>query len=97
MIPRYSRAEMTDIWSPETKFRIWFEIEAHAADAMAELGVIPKDAARIFEQMDVPILVTLVERMREAKAAPILAELTPLRAKQIAGELAKRRQPTAGG
>ena len=46
MIPRYSRPEMTAIWSPETKFRIWFEIEAHAADAMAELGTIPKDAAK---------------------------------------------------
>jgi len=45
MIPRYSRKEMTDIWSPETKFRIWFEIEAHACDALAELGVIPKEAA----------------------------------------------------
>ena len=46
MIPRYTRPEMTAIWSPETKFRIWFEIEAHAADALAELGVIPKDAAQ---------------------------------------------------
>ena len=46
MIPRYSRPAMTAIWSPETKYKIWFEIEAHAADAMAELGVIPKDAAR---------------------------------------------------
>jgi adenylosuccinate lyase len=46
MIPRYSRPEMTAIWSPETKFRIWFEIEAHAADALAELGVIPKSAAK---------------------------------------------------
>src|SRR6476659_3224247 len=45
MIPRYARPEMTAIWSPETKFRIWFEIEAHAADAMAELGMIPKEAA----------------------------------------------------
>jgi adenylosuccinate lyase len=45
MIPRYARPEMTAIWSPETKFRIWFEIEAHAADALAELGVIPADAA----------------------------------------------------
>jgi len=45
MIPRYSRPEMTALWSPETKFRIWFEIEAHAASAMAELGVIPKEAA----------------------------------------------------
>ncbi|MGV1832499.1 adenylosuccinate lyase [Agrobacterium vitis] len=46
MIPRYSRPEMVAIWSPETKFRIWFEIEAHACDALAELGVIPKDAAK---------------------------------------------------
>jgi len=46
MIPRYSRPEMAAIWSPETKFRIWFEIEAHACDALAELGVIPKEAAK---------------------------------------------------
>ncbi|MGH6924181.1 MAG: adenylosuccinate lyase, partial [Propylenella sp.] len=45
MIPRYSRPEMAEIWSPETKFRIWFEIEAHALDAMAELGLAPKEAA----------------------------------------------------
>src|SRR6186713_2696615 len=46
MIPRYSRPEMAAIWSPETRFRIWFEIEAHAADAMAELGIVPKAAAK---------------------------------------------------
>jgi adenylosuccinate lyase len=45
MIPRYSRKQMTDIWEPENRFRIWFEIEAHACDAQAELGVIPKAAA----------------------------------------------------
>ena len=45
MIPRYARPAMTEIWSPETKFRIWFEIEAHATDALAELGVVPKEAA----------------------------------------------------
>ena len=45
MIPRYSRPEMVAIWEPETRFRIWFEIEAHAMDALAELGVIPHDAA----------------------------------------------------
>jgi adenylosuccinate lyase len=50
-IPRYTRAQMAAIWSPETRFRIWFEIEAHAADAMAELGMIPKEAAkRIWEK-----------------------------------------------
>src|SRR6476619_3189635 len=46
MIPRYSRPEMTAIWSPETKVRSCFEIEAHAAEAMAQLGIIPKDAAK---------------------------------------------------
>ena len=46
MIPRYSRPEAAAIWSPETKFRIWFEIEAYAAEAMAELGQIPKEAAK---------------------------------------------------
>ncbi|HWJ74100.1 MAG TPA: adenylosuccinate lyase [Kaistia sp.] len=45
MIPRYSRPEMTTIWSPETRFRIWFEIEAHALDALAEIGTVPKSAA----------------------------------------------------
>ncbi|PIT69296.1 adenylosuccinate lyase [Bartonella tribocorum] len=47
MITRYSRPEMVTIWSPETKYRIWFEIEAHACDALAQLGVIPKEAAKI--------------------------------------------------
>ncbi len=46
MIPRYTRPEMAAIWEPQTRFRIWFEIEAHAADAMAELGIIPKAAAK---------------------------------------------------
>ena len=46
MIPRYSRPEMTDIWSAQSKFRIWFEIEAHAADALADMGVIPAEAAK---------------------------------------------------
>ena len=59
MITRYARPEMTDIWSPETKYRIWFEIEAHAADRMAELGVIPKDAAA-----------TIWEKGRDAKFDP---------------------------
>jgi adenylosuccinate lyase len=46
MIPRYSRPEMVAIWEPENKFRIWFEIEAHACDAQAKLGIIPKEAAK---------------------------------------------------
>ena len=47
MIPRYSRPEMVAIWSPETRFRIWFEIEAHATTALANLGVVPKEAAEV--------------------------------------------------
>ena len=46
MIPRYARPEAAEIWSAQTRFRIMFEIEAHAADAMAELGVIPRLAAQ---------------------------------------------------
>ena len=46
MIPRYSRPEMANIWEPQNRYRIWFEIEAYACDAMAELGIIPKEAAK---------------------------------------------------
>ena len=46
MVPRYSRPAMSAIWEPEAKFQIWFEIEAHATDALAELGVVPKEAAQ---------------------------------------------------
>ena len=46
MISRYSRPRMAAIWEAENRYRIWFEIEAHALDAMAELGVVPKEAAR---------------------------------------------------
>src|SRR3546814_2945174 len=46
MIPRYSRPEMTQIWEPANRFRIWYEIEAHACDAMAALGTIPDAAAK---------------------------------------------------
>ncbi len=50
MIPRYTRQEMAKIWEPENRFKIWFEIEAHACDALANLGVIPKeDAANIWK------------------------------------------------
>jgi adenylosuccinate lyase len=47
MIPRYTRPEMAKIWEPDTRFRIWFEIEAHAATAMADIGMIPKEAAKV--------------------------------------------------
>ena len=45
MIPRYSRPQMAELWTPEARFRIWFEIEAHALDAMADLGIVPSEAA----------------------------------------------------
>src|SRR5947209_17557023 len=51
MIPRYTRPEIAAIWDPQTRYRLWFEIEAHAADAMAALGIIPKEAAeKIWEK-----------------------------------------------
>jgi len=56
MIPRYSRPEMTAVWSPETRFRIWFEIEAYASEGMAQIGLIPKEAAE-----------TIWEKGRQAK------------------------------
>jgi adenylosuccinate lyase len=46
MVPRYARPQMSAIWEAENRYRIWFEIEAHAADALAELGVVPKSAAK---------------------------------------------------
>ncbi len=50
MIPRYARKEAADIWSPQTRFSIMFDIESYAADAMAELGTIPKEAARVIRE-----------------------------------------------
>ena len=46
MVPRYARPAMTAIWEPEARYRIWFEIEAHATDKMGELGVVPKSAGK---------------------------------------------------
>lgn len=56
----------------------------------------PGDAARIFEQMDLPILLDIIERMKERNAAPVLAQMHPARAKQVTAEIARRRQPTSG-
>ena len=80
MIPRYSRPEMAAIWSPETKFRIWFEIESHAADAMAELGQIPKEAAAIIREKG-PVANFNVERIDAIEAEvkhDVIAFLTHL-------------------
>jgi flagellar motility protein MotE (MotC chaperone) len=56
----------------------------------------PAEAARIFEQMDLPVLLDIIERMKERNAAPVLAQMHPARAKQVTAELARRRQPASG-
>ena len=66
MIPRYSRPEMVHLWAPETRFRIWFEIEAYACDAQAKLGVIPEAVARaVWEKGDKPYTRARVTRIEE--------------------------------
>ena len=79
MIPRYSRPEMSAIWSPETKFRIWFEIEAHACDAQAELGVIPKSAAEAtWKARDVEFDVARIDEIEREVKHDVIAFLTHL-------------------
>jgi len=79
MIPRYSRPGMVANWSPETKFRIWFEIEAHACDAMAELGVIPKENARaVWKAKDVEFDVARIDEIEAATKHDVIAFLTHL-------------------
>jgi len=79
MIPRYSRPDMVAIWSPETKFRIWYEIEAHACDAQAELGVIPKDsAAAVWKAKDVEFDVARIDEIEAVTKHDVIAFLTHL-------------------
>ncbi len=80
MIPRYSRPEMVAIWSPETKFRIWFEIEAHACTALAELGVIPKSAAEtIWEKGNAAVFdVARIDEIEAVTKHDVIAFLTHL-------------------
>ena len=79
MIPRYSRPEMAAIWSPETKFRIWFEIEAHACDAQAALGVIPKSAAdSVWKAQDVEFDVARIDEIEAEVKHDVIAFLTHL-------------------
>ena len=77
MIPRYSRPEMAAIWEPENKFRIWLEIEAHACDAQAELGVIPKEAAQAVRDKGAFEVARIDEIERETKH-DVIAFLTNL-------------------
>jgi adenylosuccinate lyase len=82
MIPRYSRPEMTAIWDPANRFRIWFEIEAHACDAQAELGVIPADAAKaVWAGGDIPYDDARIARIDEIERETrhdVIAFLTEL-------------------
>jgi len=80
MIPRYSRKEMTDIWSSQSKFRIWFEIEAHACDALANLGVIPEEAAKtIWEKAGkVEFDVARIDEIEAVTKHDVIAFLTHL-------------------
>jgi adenylosuccinate lyase len=79
MIPRYSRPEMAAIWSPETKFRIWFEIEAHACDAMAALGTIPKqNAEAVWRARDVAFDIDRIDAIERETKHDVIAFLTHL-------------------
>ncbi|MBP1805535.1 adenylosuccinate lyase [Rubellimicrobium aerolatum] len=79
MIPRYSRPEMVAIWSPETRFRIWFEIEAHACDAQAELGVIPRaNAQAVWRAKDASFDVARIDEIEAVTKHDVIAFLTHL-------------------
>src|SRR3569833_1290482 len=80
MIPRYSRPEKTSIWKPQTRFQIWFEIEAHAADALAESGTIPKDAAKkVWEKAkDATFNVDRIDEIERETKHDVIAFLTHL-------------------
>jgi len=81
MIPRYTRPDMAAIWSPENRYRIWFEIEAHACDALAEIGVIPKPAARTIRargeaQMAKHIDIARIDEIERETKHDVIAFLT---------------------
>lgn len=80
MIPRYSRPQMVSIWSQETKFKIWFEIEAHATDALANLGVVPKEAAANIwaKAKDVEFDVAKIDAIEAEVKHDVIAFLTHL-------------------
>ena len=79
MIPRYSRPDMVAIWEPQTKFRIWYEIEAHACDAQAALGVIPKaNAEAVWRAKDVTFDVARIDEIEAVTTHDVIAFLTHL-------------------
>jgi adenylosuccinate lyase len=80
MIPRYTRPEMASIWEAQTRFSIWFEIEAHAADALAEIGVIPKEAAKTVwaKARNVTFDVARIDEIERETKHDVIAFLTHL-------------------
>src|ERR1700759_37154 len=80
MIPRYTRPEMAAIWEAQTRFKIWFEIEAHAADALAELGVIPKEGAQTIwaKGRDPTFDVARIDKIERETRHDLIASLTHL-------------------
>ncbi|MBR9765105.1 MAG: adenylosuccinate lyase [Rhodobacteraceae bacterium] len=89
MIPRYARPEMTAIWEPATKFRIWYEIEAHACDAMADLGVIPRENAEaVWKAKDVEFDVARIDEIEAVTKHDVIAFLTHL-AEHVGSEEAR--------
>ncbi|QFU08995.1 Adenylosuccinate lyase [Rhodobacteraceae bacterium THAF1] len=79
MIPRYSRPEMVAIWEPQSKFRIWFEIEAHAGDAMADRGTIPREFAdAVWKAKDVEFDVERIDAIERETKHDVIAFLTHL-------------------
>ena len=79
MIPRYSRPDMVAIWEPQTRFRIWYEIEAHACDAQAALGVIPKaNAEAVWKAKDVEFNVARIDEIEAVTKHDVIAFLTHL-------------------
>ncbi|MBT6099581.1 MAG: adenylosuccinate lyase [Marinovum sp.] len=89
MIPRYSRPDMVQIWSPETKFRIWYEIEAHACDAMADIGTIPKENAEaVWKANEVEFDVARIDEIEAVTKHDVIAFLTHL-AEHIGSEEAR--------
>ena len=89
MIPRYSRPDMVQIWSPETKFRIWYEIEAHACDAMADMGTIPKENAEsVWKANEIEFDVARIDEIEAVTKHDVIAFLTHL-AEHIGSEEAR--------
>ena len=88
MIPRYTRPQMADIWSPETKYRIWFEIEAHATDKLAELGVVPEAAAKaVWTAKNMTFDVARIDAIEREVKHDVIAFLTHLA--EVVGEDAR--------